>query len=214
MRLNDFKKPLENPQEARAKERNTYLSAWKKIFNRTTADDIYEEEKDDDSVLEEAMAINQAADRLIQEGKAHSYTEAVEKLVQTEFPTKNSLEIMAEEKARAGALRFAELIEANDFTKAEKVTYAHKESPLEKKHEEARHREIGDPEFSYGTDIASENAKSWRNDINIPSWDLFDKYKDEIIRQKFAELKNSKDERLLQEFQENFNSHLKRMSLI
>lgn len=215
MNLNDFKKPLDNPHEVRAEERNAYLPVWKKIFCPVTVNDIYNEEKDKGSVLEEAQEINRAADKLVQENKAKSYTEAVEILIQTDFKTKNSLEIQAEEKARAGALKFSDLMNLNEFEKAASLNLylGGKESPIEKKHQQARINEIGDPTFSYGTGISSENSKSWREDISMPSYGLFEQYKNEIIKQKFAELKESTNEELLKKFTKTFSYYLKKLDV-
>ncbi|HNX11280.1 MAG TPA: hypothetical protein PKI61_04015 [bacterium] len=207
MSLDDLKKPVDNPREVRAAERNTYLSAWKKIFSPITAADISQEESQQDSILEEAEAINRAADKLVQEKKAANYTEAVDVLVQTKFKNKNSLEIMAEEKARAAALKVSDLMSSNQFDKIEGYSWPagvfRKESPVEKKHEEARDKEFGSNQYG--------NSTSWKMDISWPADDLFHQYKDEIVKQKYLELKRLKDQKLLNEFNAVFSNYVKNL---
>jgi len=201
--LEDFKKPVNSPHEIRAAERNAYLSTWKKMFCPVTADDISQEESQQDSILEEAEAINRAADKLVQEKKAANYTEAVDILVQTEFKNKNKLEIAVEEKARAMALKFSDMMNSNQFDKIDDILTGkifRKQSPTEIEHREAGEREIKSREGK---------GASWQLNIGWPSFNLFLEYRREIIKQKYLELKKQGDKKLLEKFNKHFSGDIK-----
>ncbi|HPT30139.1 MAG TPA: hypothetical protein PK526_04310 [bacterium] len=201
--LDDFKKPVDNTREIRATERNTYLSTWKKMFCPVTAEDISREESQQNSILEEAEAINRAADKLVQDKKAANYTEAVDILVQTDFKNKNRLEIATEEKARAMALKFSDMINSNQFDKIDNILTGRvfrKQSPIEKEHREAGEREIRSREG---------RGASWQLNIGWPSYNLFSEYESEIIKQKYLELKKQNNKKLFEKFNKHFSYHIK-----
>ena len=115
--INQTRGEVEEEQEFRAKERNSYRTIWQKIFGRERTGEM-------DIAVEEALLMDAEIEKQLREGKAASTTEAVENIEKEgQFGLKGKERISKEEWARLRALQFAGALEKNDFRKASDILY-------------------------------------------------------------------------------------------
>jgi len=104
--------------EIRAKERNKYRTLGEKLFNKNEYTGI-------DIAEEEAMKMNEESDKLVNDGEAANYTEAIKKLNDREDPAFAALKgeelIKKEEYARIQGLRIAKKLDEGDIDKARDI---------------------------------------------------------------------------------------------
>jgi hypothetical protein len=109
--LDKLRKNFEKEHSLRAKYRNKYRTIWQKIFGKekTTTMDI---------AMEEALAMNEAIEKVVKEDKK-TYQEALEIVSQyPEFQLKGKERIKREEYVRAKILQIGKFLLENNFQKA------------------------------------------------------------------------------------------------
>jgi len=106
---------FEEENEIRAKERNKNRTLGEKLTLKNKATGL-------EITAEEAVKMDEEAEKLVQHGEASTLSEAIEKLnTKEEFALKGKELIQKEEYARARALKVVEKIEAGEFEKARQL---------------------------------------------------------------------------------------------